>query len=97
MIKDSQIKPNSAVVCSKNVQFATVDHMEGSETIKLKKDKDGQHHYIPLSWVTKVDDKVHVDRPGEKAVKEWLTSPPTKSEQSRPAKSDKSPQEHAAN
>jgi len=49
--------------------------MEGSDTIKLKKDKQGQHHYIPLSWVTKVDDKVHVDRPGDQAMKEWSTSP----------------------
>ncbi len=32
--------------------------MEGKDTIKLEKDKEGQHHYIPMSWVTKVDDKV---------------------------------------
>jgi hypothetical protein len=27
--------------------------------------------------VTTVDDKVRVDRPGQQAMKEWLTSPPT--------------------
>ena len=36
--------------------------------IKLAKDDDGQHHYIPLDWVTSVDDKVHVDRPGKQAM-----------------------------
>ncbi len=75
MTSASQIIPDSPVVCSKNGQFATVDHMEGKDVIKLKKDKQGQHHYIPLSWVTQVDDKVHVDRPGDQAMKEWSTTP----------------------
>ncbi len=75
MINASQIKPNTPVVCSNNGQFAVVDHLEGKDLIKLNKDKNGQHHYIPLSWVTAVDDKVHVDRPGDQAMKEWSTSP----------------------
>ncbi len=74
MINPAQIKPDTPVVCSKNGKFAIVDHMEGRDTVKLKKDKQGQHHFIPLSWVTKVDDKVHVDRPGDQAMKEWSTS-----------------------
>ena len=40
------------------------------------KDKTGQHHYIPLDWVTSVDDKVHIDRPGQQAMSEWTTTPP---------------------
>lgn len=75
MINANEIKPEAPVVCSKDGQFATVDHMEGKEIIKLKKDKQGQHHYIPLSWVTRVDDKVHVDRPGDKAMADWSTNP----------------------
>ncbi len=61
------------VVCSKNGQFGVVDHMDGEASIKLKKDKTGKHHFIPMSWVTKVDDKVHVDRTGDQAMKEWRT------------------------
>lgn len=75
MVSNSDIRPDAPVVCSKDGQFATVDHMEGKNVIKLKKDKRGQHHYIPLQWVTKVDDKVHIDRPGDKAMEEWATSP----------------------
>lgn len=78
MINASQIKPNTPVVCSKNGQFATVDHVEGTDSIKLKKDDAGQHHYIPLSWVTSVDDKVHVDRTGDEAMKQWSTTPTAK-------------------
>ncbi len=75
------IKPHMAVVCSENGQFATVDHVEGTDLIKLAKDKSGQHHFIPLAWVTSVDDKVHVDRPGDQAMREWTTSPtPPKAE-----------------
>ncbi len=70
------IKPHMPVVCSNNGQFAVVDHLEGGDFIKLAKDASGQHHYIPLIWVTSVDDKVHVDRPGDQAMREWKTQPP---------------------
>ncbi|MBP9089352.1 MAG: DUF2171 domain-containing protein, partial [Kofleriaceae bacterium] len=74
MLNANQIKPNTPVVCSQNGQFGVVDHMEGVDSIKLKKDAHGQHHYIPLSWVKNVDDKIHVDRPGAQAMKEWTTA-----------------------
>lgn len=77
MINASQIKPNTPVVCSNGRQFAVVDHMEGTSSVKLNKDDKGQHHYIPLSWVKSIDDKVHVDRPGEQAMREWSKSPIT--------------------
>jgi hypothetical protein len=76
MINPSEIKPHMPVVCSEDGQFATVDHVEGTKAIKLTKDASGKHHYIPLSWVTTVDDKVHVDRPGQQAMKEWSETPP---------------------
>lgn len=69
------IKPHMPVVCSEDGQFATVDHIEGTDQIKLSKDKSGKHHFIPLTWVTTVDDKVHIDRPGAQAMKEWKTEP----------------------
>ena len=70
------IKPHMPVVCSENGEFATVDGIEGHSSIKLTKDDSGQHHYIPLDWVTAVDDKVHIDRPGTQAMHEWTTKPP---------------------
>lgn len=78
MISENQIKPDAPVVSLNNAIFATVDHMEGSDTIKLKKDKNGEHHYIPLSWVTKVDNEVHVGRAEAQIKKEWTTSFKTK-------------------
>jgi len=70
------IKPHMPVVCSDNGRFGTVDHVEGHSSIKLTKDDTGQHHYIPLDWVTSVDDKVHIDRPGKQAMREWTTNLP---------------------
>ena len=73
MINIQQVKPGMPVVCSENGQFAVVDHPEGKDSIKLKKDKTGKHHFIPVSWVTTVDEKVHIDRPGDQATQEWRT------------------------
>ena len=76
MINANTIKPDMPVVCSLDGQFAEVDHMEGADSIKLKRDKNGQHHYIPLSWVVSTTDgKVKVDRSGEEAMQKWSTSP----------------------
>ena len=77
MPNTNAIKPHMPVVCSKNKQFATVDHIEGQSAIKLAKDDSGEHHFIPMSWVTTVDDKVHVDRPGDQAMREWSTTLPS--------------------
>jgi hypothetical protein len=72
---DNKISEGMPVVCSNEQQFGTVDRVEG-ESIKLTKDQSGQHHWIPRAWVTHVDGKVHVDRPGEQAMREWSTAPP---------------------
>lgn len=71
MINASQIKPHTPVVCSNNGQFAVVDQVEGTDFIKLTRDDKGLHHYIPMKWVTSVDDEVHIDRPGDQAMREW--------------------------
>ena len=75
MINATEIKPEMPVVCSQGGQFATVDHMEGSDFIKLKKDEVGMHHYIPMDWVTSTESgEVKIDRPGEEAMQQWQTS-----------------------
>jgi hypothetical protein len=77
MVNANQIKPDMPVVCSQDGQFAIVDHMERANVIKLMKDKNGQQHYIPISWVTSTENgKVKVDRPGEQAMQEWSTTSP---------------------
>jgi len=76
MVDTSQIREHMPVVCSDGGQFATVDHMDENNSIKLTKDDSGQHHWIPASWVTRVDEHVHVDRPGQQAMQDWHTHVP---------------------
>ena len=86
-MSDTQVKKireHMPVVCSNDEQFGTIDRVEG-EYLKLTKDPNGQHHYIPASWVTNVDDKVHVDRPGSEVMQLWSTTPPASSSRSHAA------------
>jgi len=77
MINSVKIKPDMPVVCSLDGQFGTVDHMVGPNIIKLKKDSSGQHHYIPIAWVTSTENnQIKVDRPGDDAMQEWSTISP---------------------
>jgi hypothetical protein len=72
----SRIREHMPVVSSDGQQFATVDHLDAGGTIKLTKDDRGQHHWIPMDWVARVDQQVHLDRPGDQAMREWTSTPP---------------------
>ena len=75
-MQSSEILPDMPVVCSQGNQFAEVDHMEGENMIKLKKDSAGTHHYIPMSWASSVENgALKIDRPGEQAMQQWSESP----------------------
>ena len=69
-----QIREHMPTAYSEGGQFATIDRVAGS-TIRLTKDQQGQHHYIPMDWLVRVDQHVHVDRPGDQAMREWSTTP----------------------
>ena len=71
----SKIREHMPVVSDGNERIATVDRIEG-DSIKLTKDQMGQHHWIPVSWVTSVDQSVHLDRDGQRAMREWMATPP---------------------
>lgn len=69
----TQIREHMPVVGSNGSQLGMVDHIDGSY-IKLTKDDADQHHWIPLSWVTSVDDAVHLDRSVQDARQAWFPS-----------------------
>ena len=74
-VEASQIKANTKVMCSQDGQLGVVEGMDGKNSVKLKQDAKGVSHYIPLKWVTRVDDTIHLDRPGAQAMREWTTAP----------------------
>jgi len=70
-----QIKEHAEIVGSDGAHVGTVDHMDGSDRIKLTR-KDpaahGHHHYIPLEWVESVEnDKVRLNKTAQEAEAQW--------------------------
>jgi len=59
----ADIKPHMQVISSCGCRMGTVDHMDGG-AIKLTKNDspDGQHHFIPVGWVARVDEHVHLSK-----------------------------------
>jgi len=61
MAEARDIKPHMEVVGSDGMPVGTVDHMDGDQIKLARRDQpDGQHHYIPLSMVSRVDGRVHL-------------------------------------
>lgn len=79
MIDAAHIKEHAEVIGSDGQHVGTVDHMEGRDQIKLTRedrDADGEHHYIPLDWVTSADrSKVELNKPAAEAERDWRTAP----------------------
>jgi len=73
MINASQIKEHMAVKASDGQVIGKVDHMEGSDKIKLTKNDspDGKHHFIPLDWVESVDSQVHLGKAAKDVKAQW--------------------------
>jgi hypothetical protein len=62
-IAPQQIVPHMEVRSSDGLHVGTVDHMEGDTLIKLTRTDPaahGRHHLLPLSWVERVDEHVHL-------------------------------------
>lgn len=72
-----EIQEHMPVVCSDGTQFATVDHLDGENSIKLTRDENGNHHWIPVSWVKAVlDGSVQLDRSVVQVQEQWSDSNP---------------------
>jgi hypothetical protein len=74
MADSAQIKVHMDVISSDRKTVGKVDKIEGDGTIKLTKQSspDGQHHhFIPLSWVDRVDQHVHLNKSGADVTSHW--------------------------
>jgi len=73
MISQDQIREHMEVRDSEGAHIGTVDHMEGSDKIKLTKtdSPDGQHHFIPLDWIDHIDEHVHLSKSAEDVRRDW--------------------------
>jgi hypothetical protein len=74
MFKPSDIKEHMEVLGSDGQHVGTVDHLEGSNQIKLtRKDPKagGTHHLIPTDWVDHVDRHVHLNKSSKDVQSQW--------------------------
>ena len=68
----SGIKERMDVIASCGKKVGVVDHIEG-QTLKLTKNDspDGQHHFIPTTWVDHVDTHVHLKKNSKETEQSW--------------------------
>jgi hypothetical protein len=75
-IDPSQITPHLPVLSADLDEIGTVDHVDSGESLKLTKDATGQHHWIPLAWVSRIDTHVHLSQPASQVREQWRTHSP---------------------
>ena len=65
MVDTSGIRNGLAVIASDGEPVGAVDKVEGDRIKLTRKDStDNDHHYIPLAWVARVEERVHLSRTG---------------------------------
>lgn len=68
----ASIREHMDVIGSCGNKLGKVDHVMGGEIKLTKNDSpDGQHHTIPTSWVSRVDEHVHLTKNCGEAKREW--------------------------
>ena len=67
------IREHMPVLASDGTRLGTVDHLDGSDRIKLTKtdSDDGRHHFIPTDWVDHIDEHVHLNLSADEARRNW--------------------------
>jgi hypothetical protein len=75
-MKFQEIREQMEVLGSDGKQIGTVDHVEGDD-LKLSNkgpSAGGKHHLIPVDWVQRVDQKVHLKKSAVEAIVQWRTA-----------------------
>ena len=69
------IREHMDVIASCGKKIGVVDHLEAG-TIKLTRNDspDNLHHYLPSSWVSKVDNSVHLNKNSRETETGWKAS-----------------------
>lgn len=73
MIETNSIREHMEVIGSDGGHVGRVDHCDGAEIELAKLDLAGgfKHHMIPVSWVERVDEHVHLNLTTDQAKAQW--------------------------
>lgn len=68
----ADIKEHMSVYASCGKFMGKVDHVQGGHIKLTKNDSpDGRHHLIPMGWVAKVHDHIHLNKNSEEVKSQW--------------------------
>ena len=69
MFAASDIREHMEVVGADGRHVGTVDRLDGDSQIKLTRDDlyYGEHHYLAVDLIERVDDKIHLKIPAQDA------------------------------
>jgi hypothetical protein len=70
MINPTQIQKHMPVVSVNDERLGVVDHILGSN-LKLARDIVGQHHFVPLAWIDRIDEQIHLTRSTDEVERLW--------------------------
>ena len=71
----SDIREHMEVYGSCGTMVGKVDHVQGDQIKLTKNDSpDGQHHLIPLAWVAKVHDHIHLNKDHKEVQSQWKSA-----------------------
>lgn len=69
---NGDIREHMDVYASCGTKVGRVDHVQGNQIKLTRNDSpDGMHHIIPMSWVSKVHDHVHLNKNHMEVQREW--------------------------
>jgi hypothetical protein len=72
MASELNIREHMEVFGSCGNRLGVVDGVEGHSIKLTRQDSpDGEHHYLPLDWVERVDEQVHLNKDCAAARREW--------------------------
>jgi len=74
-VEMESIRDHMDVIASCGKKVGVVDHLEAG-TIKLTRNDspDNLHHYLPASWVSKVDSRVYLNKTSRETEQGWKAS-----------------------
>ena len=75
MINVDDITKHADVIAVDGKKVGTVDHLQGTDQIKLTRNEEGSHHLIPLSWVSEIkENQVMLNVDAEEVKSHWVAA-----------------------
>ena len=77
MERTNGIQEHMEVLGADGKHVGMVDHVDGDRIKLTKNDPNagGQHHFIPIGWVDRVDaNAVRLNRASDEAMRDWQTA-----------------------